>query len=679
MTQVNPSDPPQTPTLADQTAQAKPINPAKIVAPNPRLQAQQTESGPIATQEPANHPSQDVIPADVVEKTGQTGGSSLPTPVSPVSSGPDAELPPLVSEQDFADDVYTPSPASNPVVDAIKANGLYVKDQGNSIHRLKCPWSTEHPPEFSGEAAYMEPCGGRPIGQFKCWHKHAEKRDEHSLIDHLGITPDVARAKAVIHLPIGETYRAVAASERVLAADGRYFNAGGPIVRIIRTRGESIKSELVNDQTLSAFLASKIDYYKKARGNDWERCDPPASVIQSLRYNQDRANLRTLTGLSRQPFYGSDGRLIIKAGYDELTGIYADFGEATYDLGSPTRDDAELQRDYLNWLLREFEFASDADRSAALAAILTAVVRPSLSLAPAFNINAPRSGGGKSFLAALIALGASPDQPYSVTYPTTAEEASKQVLAVLLEKPAVILFDDMQSQSGWKSLGPINKALTSPTITERVMGASRTATARTNVLFLGTGNNVEPSQDMRRRVVSIRLAPRSETPSLRAFAFNPVAHVRADRARLVQSALTIIEAYRLAGRPACELPSIGSYEDWSMACRNPLVWLGEPDPATSLIEQVRNDDDQDILGDLLELWFKLFDDEPMMVRELVLRAARDAKFAEVLDETGVMDGAAVNTRRLGWYLKDNLGRWARGLRLVRGPSSQRNTWRVMSD
>lgn len=116
-----------------------------------------------------------------------------------------------------------------------------------------------------------------------------------------------------------------------------------------------------------------------------------------------------------------------------------------------------------------------------------------------------------------------------------------------------------------------------------------------------------------------------------------------------------------------------------MACRNPLVWLGEPDPATSLIEQVRNDDDQDILGEVLELWFKVFDDEPMMVRELVLRAAKDAKFAEILDEAGVMDGAVVNTRRLGWYLKDNLGRWARSLRIVRGPSSQRNTWRVVSD
>lgn len=672
MTQTNPDDPRN--GLSEEPSKTPPrIDPSKIVIAKPRQNTPRSDAGPGAP------PTDQSLPAGGPDQTGETGASPLPEPVSPVSPAPDIDpAPPLASEQDLADDVYTPAPASNPVVDAIKANGLYI-EAAKGFHRLRCPWESEHPPGSSCEAGYIEPCFGRPIGQFKCAHRHSEKRDEQSLIDHLGITPDVARAKPVIHLHTGETYRAVAASERVLASDGRYFNAGGPIVRVVKAPDESIRSELVNDHTLNAVLASRIDYYRKTKGSDWERCDPPAGVIQGLRYSQDRLHLKTLTGLSRQPFYGSDGRLVTKAGYDALTGTYADFDEARYDLGNPTRDDAELERDYLKWLLREFEFASDADCAAALGAILTAVVRPSLPLAPAFNINAPRSGGGKSLLAALIALGASSDQPYSVTYPTTEEEASKQILAVLLEKPAVVLFDDMQSATAWKSLGPINKALTSPTITERVLRASRTATARTNVLFLGTGNNVEPAKDMRRRVVSIRLAPKSETPALRDFSFNPVAHIRADRPRLVQSALTIVEAYRLAGRPACEIPSIGSYEEWSMACRNPLVWLGEPDPATSLIEQVRHDDDQDVLGDLLERWFKLFGDEDMMVRELVLHATKDTKFAELLDEAGVMDGPVINTRRLGHYLKDNVGRWAKGLRIARGPNSQRNTWRVVSD
>jgi hypothetical protein len=614
--------------------------------------------------------------ANALEETGETGGAIIAKPLSPVSLDAGSPLP-APAEQDFADDVYTPAPTSNPVVNALVANGLYVEAAGDGFHRVTCPWASEHPPGVSSQAGYLEPCFGRPIGQFRCAHKHSEQRDAQSLIDHLGISPDVARAKAVVYMQTGESYRAVAASERVLAADGSYFNAGGPIVRIITRPDQGIASELVNDQTLSAFLASKIDYYRKAKGRDWERCDPQANVVQSLRYGQDRLHLQTLSGLSRQPFYGTDGRLVSKSGYDQPTGIYAAFDETEYELANPTRADAEEQLGYLKWLLREFQFASDADRSAALAAIITAAVRPSLPLAPAFNINAPRSGGGKSFLAALIALAASSSEPYSVSYPTTPEEATKLILAMLLEKPAVILFDDMQVQTGWKSLGPINKALTSATVTERVMGFSRTGTARTNVLFLGTGNNVEPGQDMRRRVVSIRLAPKSETPTLQRYSFNPVAHIREHRERLVQAALTIVEAHRLAGRPVVDVPPIGSYEEWSVACRHSLMWLGEPDPATSLIEQVQNDSDQDALGEFLKLWFKLFDDEPMMVREVVPYAARDSRFADALDEIGVMDGPVVNKKRLGWYLKLNRGRWANGFRIESGHNSQRNTWRVL--
>lgn len=74
---------------------------------------------------------------------------------------------------------------------------------------------------------------------------------------------------------------------------------------------------------------------------------------------------------------------------------------------------------------------------------------------------------------------------------------------MLLEKPPVILFDDMQTD--WKPFGAINKALTSQTTTERLLGKSGTATARTNSLFLGTGNNTGPIKDMRRRVVTVRL------------------------------------------------------------------------------------------------------------------------------------------------------------------------------
>jgi hypothetical protein len=469
---------------------------------------------------------------------------------------------------------------------------------------------------------------------------------------------------------------AAAAAERVLAADGTYFHAGGPIVRIVKRAGLGLSSELVNDHTLSTVLSARVEWEKKGQGRDWVRSDPPSHVIQALSRGQDRPHLLPLQGLARQPFYGADWRLITTPGYDPGTGIYAAFDRADYDLDDLTRDKAEHALAYLEWLLGEFPFASDCDKSAAICAILTAASRPSLPQAPAISISATRSGSGKSYLAKVMAQAAGPGDPYTVSYPTRADEASKLVLSMLLEKPEVILFDDMQTD--WKSFGAINKALTSATTTERLLGSSRTATARTNVLFLGTGNNIEPEQDMRRRVVSIYLAPTSETPALRTYRKEgPLDHVRKNRARVVGAALTIIGAFQAAGQPMAAVPPIGTFEEWSTYCRQPLLWLGQPDPAQSLIEQVTNDSDQQALEEFLDVWFRHFRSTSVMVRQVIAKAREHADLMDALAELSLLDANGPNAGRLGWFLKKNRGRRAGGSWIEQGDSSERRAWRVV--
>jgi hypothetical protein len=563
------------------------------------------------------------------------------------------------------------------VVEALKEAGLYQHTLGEGRHRVTCPWAAEHEEGPSSQAVYAEPDTATPIGLFRCVYAHAEGRDATSLIEHLRLTPAVARAKPRIRVLPGELHLAAAAAERVLATDGTFFHSGGPIVRVVQRPGAGMSCELVNDQTLSAVLSSKIDWEKPHQAKDWVRCDPPQSVVQLLMRGQDRRHLPALAGLARQPFYGPGRRLITSSGYNAETEIYAAFNSQDYKVDVPPgHDPVEHSLEYLSWLIDEFQFASDADRSAALAAMLTAAIRPSLPQAPAFNITATRSGSGKSYLAKVIALLAGPDEPYNVSYPTKADEATKVVLAMLLEKPAVILFDDMQT--GWKSFGALNKALTSPTATERLLGSSRTATARTNVLFLGTGNNTEPEQDMRRRVLSVRLAPRSESPALLRYrSEGPLDHIRKHRAAVVGAALTIIGAYQAADYPAIDVPPIGTYEEWCALCRQPLLWLGQPDPATSLIEQLNHDPDQELLGEFLDLWYGRFGSSPMTVRKLLAKANDIHVLMDVLAELPVMDGKYVNPGKLGWYLNKNRGRRANGLRIERADSSERNAWKVV--
>ena len=69
----------------------------------------------------------------------------------------------------------------------------------------------------------------------------------------------------------------------------------------------------------------------------------------------------------------------------------------------PTRQDAEAALRLLKDLLSGFPFRDDVDRSVALAAILTVVLRGAFDIAPLFLFLAPESGTGKTFLIRLIA------------------------------------------------------------------------------------------------------------------------------------------------------------------------------------------------------------------------------------------------------------------------------------
>lgn len=487
--------------------------------------------------------------------------------------------------------------------------------------------------------------------------------------------PDAPDKPTILVTP-GHLHLACDEAELNLDATGRYFVSAGRMVRVVDRPGGGIATEEVNEQTLKVVLSDMIVWQRPGRDGTPVRCDPPYDVVKALLHRQDRRHLRLLNGLARQPYFGVSGQLIDQPGYDAASGIYGWFEPSAFHLHEADRDLAEASLAKLTYLLREFDFETEADLSAALSAILTAVARPSLPVAPAFNITATSSGSGKSYLADIITVFAGPDEPHRVSYPTGAAEAGKLVVSVLMEKPAVVVFDDMQTN--WKPFGPLNRALTSASTTERLLGTNRTVTVPTKALFLGTGNNTEPERDMRRRVVSIRLAPKVETPSLRSFQNSPLAALRERRAEAVGYALNIIAAFRAAGGPASGAPSIGTYEEWSRYCREPLIWLGQPDPAQSLIDQVSHDPERESLSEFLDAWFQVFGTASVTVRKLISKADEHPALMDALEELPVMDGRYVNRGKLGWFISKNRGRRAGGFRIEPGDSSERRSWKIVS-
>jgi hypothetical protein len=580
------------------------------------------------------------------------------------------------------DPVWIPSPEENAVLVTLRHRGLYKAPLGEGKHDITCPWVQEHTGQIDGGTAYFEPDDPWPIGGFKCLHGHCADRHIPDLLKMLDIERSAARMKPIIRVMPGELNRVVDSAEFELAQSGRYYQRGGLIVTVITDPGtrETRIYEIGQPALVRALAGAAMWERFDGRCKDWVRIDPPARHASVLSDSPSYPHLPVLNGLARQPYLLPDGSLMTEAGYDKVTGMFGVFDAREFSIpDSPTRKQAEAALALLDDLLAEFPFPQTSDLAAALAALLTAAVRPSLAHAPMFHVRAPMVGSGKSYLCELFTAFATPQRGTPTTFPSDSEECRKLLLAELLRAPAVIEFDNLTGDLlAHKSLCT---ALTSEFMSGRILGVSKTATVGTRVLFLSSGNNVGPVQDMTRRCLTIHLNPGCETPAARSFKRpDLVWEVQRERGRYVSAAMTIVRAWLVAGRPKTNCRPLAGYADWSNLCRQPLLWLGCADPAVSVFMAMAEDPDRETLGRLLRSWQAVFARAPAMVRDAVKQATipqqEHQELGEVLRDIADERGA-INRRKLGWWIKRHSGRIVDGRCFVRASGNRSaEAWKV---
>ncbi len=583
---------------------------------------------------------------------------------------------------DDGDPVLIPRPDENAVIKALRERGLYKVPLGDGKHDITCPWVNEHTGAVDGGTAYFEPDDNWPIGGFKCLHGHCAERHIRDLLAVLNVEINAARMKSTIRVVAGEIHRVVDVAERELAQSRRHYQRGGLIVTVVtdpgtrETRIQDVSQPALVRSLAGAALWERYD----ARAQDWVRTDPPARHAAVLFDSTSYQHLPVLGGLARQPYLRPDGSLMTAAGYDAATGMFGVFDARAFAFAdTPSCATAEAALALLQDLLAEFSFAGETDRAAALTAILTAAIRASLPVAPMFHVRAHMVGSGKSYLCELVTAFATPQRGTPTTFPADDEECRKLLLAELLRGPAVVEFDNLTGDLvAHKSLCT---ALTSEHMSGRILGVSKTATVNTRALFLSSGNNVGPVQDMTRRCITIHLSPDCEVPAARTFTRpDLVRDVLRERGRYVSAALTIIRAWIVAGRPKTECKSLASYGDWSDLCRQPLMWLGCADPTASVFQAMAEDPDRETLARLLNAWFAGFGKTPAMVRDAVKQAHalydEHAELREVLRDIADERGE-INRRKLGWWIRRHAGRIVDGMRIVRATGNgSAERWRI---
>lgn len=435
-------------------------------------------------------------------------------------------------------------------------------------------------------------------------------------------------------------------------------------------------------------VLSQVAHFRRfdARANDYVDVDPPQNVAHTLLSRAGQWSVPRIAGIVTTPTIRPDGTILSAPGYDEVTRLYH-VADPALRLSAipdrPTKGDARRALDLLQRLLDDFPFVGDVDRAVALSAILTAVARGAMKVAPLHAINANTPGSGKSYfvdLTSTIATG----RPCPVTAAgRTEEETEKRLVSLLLSAVPIASIDNVNGELGGDLLC---QAIERPLLKIRPLGTSESVEIEARTIWMATGNGLTIVGDMARRTLRANLDAGIERPELRIFDTNPVRDVLANRGVYVAAALTIVRAYVVAGIPG-RLPLLASFSDWSDFVRSPLVWLGCADPVASM-EAAREDDPTLVEHKaVLAAWAQYL----KLNREYTAKQLVDAAEAKVTDPTSGLSTAvprapelrdalamiaerhgAINTKVLGRWLISRNGRVAGKYKIEKLSRADRN-------
>ena len=365
--------------------------------------------------------------------------------------------------------------------------------------------------------------------------------------------------------------------------------------------------------------------YARARDGGLVRQDVtlPDRVARLYLDRRGQWQLRPLDGIASAPLLAADGSARAVEGYDAGARMWCERIPDVTVPDNPTEEEARAALARLRLRLRTFAFADarkvmlpgcpvpvvdvtqppGVDESAALAALLTAVCRPSLYLAPGLAVTAPSysgAGSGKGLLVRVLCAVAYGVPPVTITAGAEAEELEKRIASALMEAAPAIMLDNLNATA--LRSATLESALTERPSYARVMGGNRIVALNATAFLSVTGNGLTLSSDTARRFVTVELDAGLEEPETRAFAGDLLAEVMADRAELLRDALIV---WRWGLQKEDALPrglALGSFGRWCRWCRDPLLALGCRDPVQRITDAKVNDPRRRAVAELFHAW-----------------------------------------------------------------------------
>jgi putative DNA primase/helicase len=423
----------------------------------------------------------------------------------------------------------------------------------------------------------------------------------------------------------------------LLAASGKLFDRGLP-VRVIRPADGGLPSAVPLTKHNVVIQAHRLCQPVKVDA-DGEHVPVtlPDRVAQMYLDMSGEWHLPPLAGVSTAPLLSADGSVRVADGYDRATGLWC-CGVPRLRLPvRPSRTDAEAALAQLRNTFRTFPFADaprcwDAslivetidvarpparDESAFLIALLTAVCRASLWLAPGLLLTAPAvsgAGTGKGLLVRAICTVAFGIRPRAFTTGSERQELDKRLAAELIEaQPA--LFLDNANGIALRS-DTLASVLTERPARVRLLGQTRMVPLNSAAFIAITGNGLTVTEDLARRFIPCQIDARCEDPELREFGSGFLDQIERQRAELLVACLTIWRWGRQNAPLLSRGKALGSFETWTEWCRDPLLNLGCRDPVERIQVLKANDPRRQRIAELFQVWWEHHEASPVKANEL---------------------------------------------------------------
>lgn len=426
-----------------------------------------------------------------------------------------------------------------------------------------------------------------------------------------------------------------------LAAEGRTFERGGRLVQVVVRPGEIPTVRVLDPDSITNALHRVAQPVKPAQ----EKPGRPAST-QPVTLPERCAKLMLagatggfplLDGVTTAPLLTAAGEIIRHDGYHKPTKMWCASVPPLTVPAHPTKAEAAAALLVIRRRFATFAFADaarvqeagaavplvditkppGADESGFLAALLTAVCRPSLDLAPGFKITAPAISGagvGKGMLSRAVSAIAFGTAPAAFTPGHDRAELDKRLSAVLMDAAPAIMLDNVNGMA--LRSDALASALTERPARVRVLGRSEMVTLNPTAFITVTGNGLTLAEDLARRFVACDLDAKIEDPEARRFDPGFLTTVFADRPALLSAVLTIWRWGRQNAASLTHGKPLGSFETWAEWCRDPLLALGCTDPAERVAEAKAADPMRRRLAELFAAWWMHHKGAPLAAAEL---------------------------------------------------------------